>query len=532
MPLQDIAARVVQPRALQFADHARMTIVPILLVAAVAIAVIVVAVLWSAHNAQDIAQDHKQLIAFAWPFAAAALVGFVLLAAFILGYMRMTSARISAGESRLRHLALHDPLSELPNRTFFGDRLMKEIEEALTDGLQSAVLSIDLDDFKEVNDTLGHHVGDALIGVVAQRLTHNLRRDDFVARLGGDEFAIITGGFARPEECLDFAERLIAILSAPYSIMGHGIAIGCSIGIALIDDDARDPAAIMRRADVALYRAKSDGKNRACIYDAHMDADLRKRKQLEIELAEAIMEDRFRLEYQPLMRADGEKMIAVEALVRWRHPVRGEVPPSEFIPIAEQSGLIIPLGEWVLRQACLDAKNWPAITLAVNVSALQFKRIDFVEVVTRILNETGFDPQRLELEVTESILLGNVEQAGKVMKRLKELGVRLALDDFGTGYSSLLYLRTFPFDKLKIDKTFVQCIKPASEAAAIVHAIVSLGRGLRMNVTAEGVETAEQHLFLRAAGVHSMQGFLFGRSQAAEQITAQLAGERSVKLAG
>ncbi len=524
MPLQDLADRVKQPRALQFADHARMTIVPILLVAAVAIGAIVVALLWSAHNTHDMAQDRERLIAFAWPFVAAALIGFVLLAAFILGYMRMTSARISAGESRLRHLALHDPLSELPNRTFFGDQLMREIEESLADGLQSAVLSLDLDDFKEVNDTLGHHVGDALIGVVAQRLTHNLRRDDFVARLGGDEFAIITGGFARPEECLDFAERLIAILAAPYSIMGHGIAIGCSIGIALIDDDASDPAAIMRRADVALYRAKSDGKNRACIYDAHMDADLRRRKQLETELAEAILEDRFRLEYQPLVRADGEKMIAVEALARWRHPARGEVPPSEFIPIAEQSGLIIPLGEWVLRQACLDAKNWPGVMLAVNVSPLQFKRIDFVEVVTRILEETGFDPQRLELEVTESILLGNVEQAGKVMRRLKELGVRLALDDFGTGYSSLLYLRTFPFDKLKIDKTFVQCIHPASEAAAIVHAVVSLGRGLRMDVTAEGVETAEQHLFLRAAGVHSMQGFLFGRSQAAEQITARLAG--------
>ncbi len=477
-------------------------------------------------------QPNWEVLVVAWPFVITAVIGFALLGFFILGYMRMTSARISAGEHKLRHLALHDPLSELPNRAYFGDRLMREIEETLADGMQSAVLALDLDDFKDVNDTLGHHVGDALIGVVAQRLLRNLRAEDFVARLGGDEFAIITGGFARPEDCLYFAERLIAVLSEPYTIMGHSMVIGCSIGIAMIEG-AGDPAGIMRRADVALYRAKSDGKNRACIYDDRMDADLRKRKQLENELARAITEEQLRLEYQPIMSAKGDRMIAVEALARWRHPERGAISPSEFIPIAEQSGLIIPLGEWVLRQACLDAKRWPDITLSVNVSALQFKRVDFVEVVTRILEETGFDPQRLELEVTESTLLGNVEQAGKVMKRLKDLGVRLALDDFGTGYSSLLYLRTFPFDKLKIDRSFVQSVKPASEAAAIVHAIVSLGRGLHMNVTAEGVETAEQHLFLRAAGVHSVQGFLFGKSESAQQVTAWLGNKpaSAVKLA-
>lgn len=471
---------------------------------------------------------------YAWPFVATALVGFLLLGGFILRYMRSTSARISAGESQLRHLALHDPLSSLPNRAFFSERLLREIEEGPADGTQSAVLSIDLDDFKGVNDTLGHHVGDALIGVVAQRLLHNLRHDDFVARLGGDEFAIITGGFNRPEEALQVAERVIAVLCAPYSIMGHSMIVGASIGIAMIDGTVEDATGIMRRADVALYRAKSDGKNHATVYDAHMDADLHRRKQLEMDLAEAIAADGLHLEYQPVVRSDGERIIAVEALARWHHASRGDVPPSEFIPVAEQSGLIVPLGEWVLRQSCLAAKAWPDITLAVNVSPLQFKRVDFVDVVKRILDETGFEPRRLELELTESILLGNVEQAGKVMKRLKELGVRLALDDFGTGYSSLLYLRTFPFDKLKIDRSFVQSIKPASEAAAIVHAIVSLGRGLRMSVTAEGVETAEQHLFLRAAGVHSMQGFLFGKPQFAGDITGRLMRQigASVKRAG
>jgi EAL domain-containing protein (putative c-di-GMP-specific phosphodiesterase class I) len=275
----------------------------------------------------------------------------------------------------------------------------------------------------------------------------------------------------------------------------------------------------MRYADMALYRAKNEGRNRACIYDSAMDADLVQRKQLENDLRAAIENEALHLVYQPIVNASGEAMIGVEALARWNHPERGEVTPTEFIPIAEHSGLIIELGEWVLRRACLVGKAWPNLTVAVNVSPLQFRRTDFVDVVERILAETEFDPSRLELEVTESTLLGNVDSAEAAMLRLKALGVRLALDDFGTGYSSLLYLRRFPFDKLKIDHSFVRSIENASDAAAIVHAIVSLGRGLGMKVTAEGVETAEQQLFLRAAGVHAMQGFRFGRPAPAAEIT-------------
>jgi EAL domain-containing protein (putative c-di-GMP-specific phosphodiesterase class I) len=291
----------------------------------------------------------------------------------------------------------------------------------------------------------------------------------------------------------------------------------------VIDRRARDAGDILRYADMALYRAKNEGRNRACIYDAAMDADLSQRKLLESDLLHATRNDGLSAAYQPIVNASGDNMVGVEALARWTHPNAGVIPPSVFIPIAENSGLIVELGEWMLRRACLDGRNWPDLTVAVNVSPLQFRRSDFVDVVERILKETDFDASRLELELTESTLLGNLETAELSMLRLKAIGVRFALDDFGTGYSSLLYLRRFPFDKLKIDSSFVRSIETAPDAAAIVHAVVSLGRGLGMRVTAEGVENAEQHLFLRAAGVHSMQGYRFGRPGPAADISARIA---------
>jgi EAL domain-containing protein (putative c-di-GMP-specific phosphodiesterase class I) len=298
--------------------------------------------------------------------------------------------------------------------------------------------------------------------------------------------------------------------------------IGVSVGIAVIDENIGAAADIMRYADMALYRAKNEGRNRACIYDAAMDADLSQRKLLEGDLLHAIRNDGLAAAYQPIVNASGAVTVGVEALARWQHPSVGEISPTEFIPIAEHAGLIVELGEWMLRRACLDGKGWPDLTIAVNVSPLQFRRSDFVDTVERILQETGFDANRLELELTESTLLGNLETAELSMLRLKATGVRFALDDFGTGYSSLLYLRRFPFDKLKIDSSFVRSIETAPDAAAIVHAVVSLGRGLGMRVTAEGVENAEQHLFLRAAGVHSMQGFRFGRPVTVAEISARL----------
>ena len=458
------------------------------------------------------------------PFIAIALAGFALLAALVLRYMRQTAAAIAASENRLRYLALHDPLCGLPNRNFFSERLEAMIAQVRRGGPPAAAFYIDLDHFKDVNDTLGHPIGDELIRSVTLRLTHTLRSDDLVARLGGDEFAVITTAASDHAMLQTIARRIISTLCSPYVIGGHTIVIGTSIGIAFIDQRSSDGAAdIMRYADMALYRAKNEGRNRACIYDAVMDADLSRRKRLEQDLRAAIENDQLHVAYQPVVNASGEKIVGVEALARWSHPERGFISPVEFIPLAEHSGLIIELGEWVLRQACRDGQAWPGLTVAVNVSPVQFRQADFVDVVEHILAETGFDPTRLELEITESTLIGNVEIAESAMQRLKALGVRLALDDFGTGYSSLLYLRRFPFDKLKIDRSFVLSIEKATEAATIVHAIVSLGRGLGMKVTAEGVENAEQHLFLRAAGVHYMQGFRFGKPCSASDISAYLA---------
>jgi diguanylate cyclase len=467
-------------------------------------------------------QPGGQVAGSALPFIAVAIAGFAFLAGLVVRHTRRTTQAIAAGESQLRHLALHDPVCGLPNRIYFAERLESAIGEVRRGGSSAAVFYIDLDHFKDVNDTLGHHIGDELILNVTQRLSRVMRGEDLVARLGGDEFAIITSCPSDSYSLQAIAGRIIAAVCAPYSISGHNINIGASIGIAVIDRRARDAADILRYADMALYRAKNEGRNRACIYDAAMDADLSQRKLLESDLLHAVRNNGLAAFYQPIVNSSGDKMVAVEALARWTHPTAGVIPPSVFIPIAENSGLIVELGEWMLRRACLDGRNWPGLIVAVNVSPLQFRRSDFVDVVERILKETEFDANRLELELTESTLLGNLETAELSMLRLKAIGVRFALDDFGTGYSSLLYLRRFPFDKLKIDSSFVRSIETAPDAAAIVHAVVSLGRGLGMRVTAEGVENAEQHLFLRAAGVHSMQGYRFGRPGPAADIDARL----------
>jgi diguanylate cyclase len=457
------------------------------------------------------------------PFIAVALAGFALLVGLVIRHMRRTSQEIDAGERQLRHLALHDPVCGLPNRIYFSDRLERVINDVRSGGPTAAVFYIDLDHFKDVNDTLGHHIGDELILNVTQRLSRIMRGEDLVARLGGDEFAIITACESDSYSLQAIAGRIINAVCAPYAISGHNIIIGASIGIAVIDRRVGDAADILRYADMALYRAKNEGRNRACIYDAAMDADLSSRKLLEGDLLKAIQNDEIRAAYQPVVNSAGDTIVGVEALARWTHPVHGEIPPSRFIPIAEHSGLIVELGEYMLRRACFEARDWPKLFVAVNVSPLQFRRSDFVDVVERIIAETKFDANRLELELTESTLLGNLETAELSMLRLKAIGVRFALDDFGTGYSSLLYLRRFPFDKLKIDSSFVRSIEKAPDAAAIVHAVVSLGRGLGMKVTAEGVETAEQHLFLRAAGVHSMQGYRFGKPGTPEDIDKRLA---------
>jgi EAL domain-containing protein (putative c-di-GMP-specific phosphodiesterase class I)/GGDEF domain-containing protein len=428
------------------------------------------------------------VVASVMPFIALAIVAFALLIIIVMRYMQRTRTAISTGERQLRHLAMHDPVCRLPNRIYFAERLERAIAEVRDGG------------------------------------------PTVVARLGGDEFAIIMTCASDGYSLQAIAERILSAICTPFIVSGHGINIGASIGIAVIDSCVQDAGDILRYADMALYRAKNEGRNRACIYDAAMDADLSNRKLLESALRQAIKNQELHVVYQPIVNPSGQKLMGVEALARWVHPVHGEIPPARFIPIAEHSGLIVELGEFMLRRACLDGRNWPALAVAVNVSPLQFRRPDFVELIECILTETGFDPDRLELELTESTLLGNLEHAELSMLQLKGIGVCFALDDFGTGYSSLLYLRRFPFDKLKIDSSFVRSIEKAADAAAIVHAVVSLGRGLGMRVTAEGVETAEQHLFLRAAGVHSMQGFRFGRPVAAAEIDHRLATPEAYRV--
>jgi diguanylate cyclase (GGDEF)-like protein len=329
------------------------------------------------------------------PFIAIAIAVFALLAGIALRHMRRTAATIAVGESKLRHLALHDPLSGLPNRIYFGERLEATIDKVRNGSPAAAILYIDLDHFKDVNDTLGHPIGDELIRNVTRRLTGALRGDDLVARIGGDEFAVITSASCDHATLQAIADRLITTVCTPYSINNQTVSIGASIGIAVLNEQTDGAADVMRHADLALYRAKNEGRNRACLYDNAMDAELLNRKLLENDLRAAIAADELRLAYQPIVNNSGETVVGVEALCRWTHPTHGEIPPSDFIPIAENSGLIIALGDWVLRRACLDAKAWPGISLAVNVSPLQFRRADFVDMVERILAETDFDQTRL-----------------------------------------------------------------------------------------------------------------------------------------
>src|SRR5262249_31853022 len=372
------------------------------------------------------------------PFILIALGSLAFFAGFALRQMRLAAVRISSGEDQLRHLAMHDALSGLPNRAYFSERLEAMIAQVKDAGIPSAVFYIDLDHFKDVNDTLGHHVGDELIAAATKRLRGIIRSDALVARLGGDEFAVITPGAVDPDTLLGIAERILSTMCRPYSLHGHTLVIGASVGIAVIDRPSLSATDVMRYADMALYRAKNEARRRACIYDAAMDADLLQRKQLENDLRHAIETDTLELFYQPVFSSDGERVIGVEALSRWNHPTRGPIPPTEFIPVAEHSGLIIQLGEWALRRACVDAAAWP-VAAAVHVSPLQFRRPAFVDTVRSIITETSFDPGRLELEITETTLLGNVDGAEAAMHELKKRGFRLALDDFRTRHSNLLY---------------------------------------------------------------------------------------------
>jgi diguanylate cyclase (GGDEF)-like protein len=390
------------------------------------------------------------------------------------------------------------------------------------------VLYLDLDHFKSINDTLGHGVGDELLKAVAQRLKGCIGEQDTIARLGGDEFAVVQTGIGSPSNVANLAARMRDALIQPYDLEGHQVPADVSIGISIAPDDTSDADQLLKNADMALYRSKADGRGTFRFFEPQMDERVKARRTLELDLRNAIVHGEFELYYQPLLNLERHEISACETLLRWHHPTRGMVPPVEFIPVAEETGLINQIGEWVLRQACVEAASWPPdIALAVNLSPVQFKNQNLAQLVVSALAHSGLPAQRLELEITEAVLLQNNEATLATLHRLRELGVRVAMDDFGTGYSSLSYLRSFPFDKIKIDRSFICDIADKDESGAIVQAVTSLASRLNMATTAEGVETEAQLQIVERLGCTEMQGYLYSRPVPAAKLAGLLRMDRS-----
>jgi diguanylate cyclase (GGDEF)-like protein/PAS domain S-box-containing protein len=417
-------------------------------------------------------------------------------------------------EARIAHMAHHDALTDLPNRVLFRLRMTEALLQRSRASGSLGTLCLDLDNFKLVNDTLGHPIGDRLLQAVAGRIEAVMRKGDTAARLGGDEFAVLVPDVRRPEELAALAQRLIEVVSEPYQIEGLAVSVGTTVGIAVAPGDGDDADRLLRNADLALYRAKADGKSTFRFFEVEMDARAQARRQLEIDLRAALAEERLEVHYQPLVELSTGDIVGLEALLRWPHPQRGDVPPSEFIALAEETGLITPLGNFVLRRACADATRWPdRVKLAVNLSPLQFRVGNVFVTVREALKETGLRPDRLDLEITESVLLERTDQVIASLHALRALGVRISMDDFGTGYSSLSYLRSFPFDKIKIDRSFVRDLRSNPQTLAIVRAILGLATGLDMKVVAEGIETKQDLACLAAEGCKEGQGFFFSRAR-------------------
>ncbi|HWL70146.1 MAG TPA: EAL domain-containing protein [Geminicoccus sp.] len=425
-------------------------------------------------------------------------------------------------KARAEFLSLHDPLTGLPNRLMFAERLAEVVAVARVDARPSAALYLDLDKFKEVNDTLGHPVGDRLLCDVTARLRALVRSTDMVARLGGDEFAILLSGCGRVDEAEAFCRRALAAIAEPFDLEGQAVHVNASIGVAVLPADADEADLAMRCADLALYQAKSEGRGTFRFYAPAMNSELQRRRDTERELRRALEAQELELHFQPKCRADTAELAGFEALVRWRHPERGLVMPGGFIDVAERTGLILPIGEWVLEEACMAAARWPGYPVSVNLSPVQLRSPRLITTVRRALDRSGLEPSRLELEITESFLVHDLEGARGVLLEMKALGIRLAMDDFGTGYSSLSYLQSLPFDRIKIDRSFVARLGGATKAEAIVRAIVTLAHGLGIATTAEGVEDADQLRFLREIGCDELQGYLFGRAMEAGAIDATI----------
>jgi diguanylate cyclase (GGDEF)-like protein/PAS domain S-box-containing protein len=433
-----------------------------------------------------------------------------------------------AAEGQIAHMARHDGLTDLPNRTLFYDRVDERLGDLRLRSGAAAVFCLDLDRFKSVNDRFGHLAGDAVLRAVAHRILLTLRPEDTVARLGGDEFAVLMSDGGDPGAVEGLARQLIACVQSPVLVGHQAVEVGLSIGIAIAPEHGLTGEDVFKRADLALYRAKAEGRNTYRVFSPAMDAAAAERRGLESDLRHAIENNELSLHYQPQVTTSGHELVGFEALVRWSHPIRGIVPPSIFVPLAEESGLILALGEWVLRAACREAATWRRpLKIAVNLSPLQFQQAELAERVLAITAEAGLSPKRLELEITESVIINDMARALNILRRLKSFGISIAMDDFGTGYSSLATLQAFPFDKIKIDRAFVGHVEGSPQAAVIVRAVLGLGRSLGMGVVAEGVETPDQMRFLTQEACDQVQGYLVGKPQPIERFTRYVHGSES-----
>jgi diguanylate cyclase (GGDEF)-like protein len=421
-------------------------------------------------------------------------------------------------QERIAWLARHDPLTETANRFHLRELLEQEIKD-LGNGSRLAIHLIDLDRFKEVNDTLGHGAGDALLKAVAKRMRSTVREGDFVGRLGGDEFAVVQSGVLADEQVTCLAGRLLKVLNAPFRVLGHTARVGASIGVVMAPEHGMEPDSLLKKADLALYRVKSSGRGSFALYQPEFEKVANDRVELEYDLRGALAAGELELHYQPIVNLDTREVTGLEALMRWRHPKLGLIPPANFIPIAEKTGLIIEMGEWALHRACQDATSWPdKMKVTVNLSALQFAEGDPAEMAAAALAKTGLAADRLEFEITETVLMCNEERTLEALGKLRRLGVRIALDDFGTAFASLSYLRKFAFDKIKIDRSFVRDLCERQDCVAIVNAVTGLAKALEIGAIAEGIETAEQLAKVKIAGCKEVQGFYFSHPVPADEV--------------
>ena len=435
--------------------------------------------------------------------------------------------QVESAKIELDRLAHHDALTNLPNRMLMQDRLSQAIEVARRQHRQLAVMFMDLDRFKHINDSLGHSVGDQLLQSVAQRLVACVRQSDTVSRQGGDEFLLLLSSVEHADDAALSAQKMLATLAPPHHIEGSDIHISVSIGISIYPDDGQDAQTLIKCADTAMYYAKENGRNNFKFFEQDMNTRAVQRQSIEASLRQALDLQEFVLHYQPKIDLQSGSIVGAEALIRWQHPQRGMLSPAEFVPIAEDSGLIRPIGRWVLREACRQAQTWlqaglPPITVAVNTSPLELRAEDFLENLRATLEETQIEPRYLELELTESVFMRDAASTGSLLQAIADLGVKLAIDDFGTGYSSLSYLSRFPIDTLKIDQSFVNRMNGNPDDANIVRAVISMGKSLRQRVIAEGVETSEQHASLVGLHCDQGQGFYFGRPVPAEALAILL----------